>query len=319
MKNKKCSAWWCFPLILFLTSGPLLADVPGSADHPQIGRFTGAEIVDYHQDAFSDYTLPTAKVTGREIKDAVTVEGKLTRITYINPADVSSLEVTRAYEEALLSQGFEILFSCKDADCGGRSFNHAMNNPYDMRLAENYADQRYLALRLARPDEGDVYTNIYSVRNTSGGGADRDRIYTRIHVVELKPRERQVEIIPADEMARQLDLDGRVALYGIYFDLDSDQLKPESNPTLEEIAKLLQGNPQLALLVVGHTDNQGRLDYNLDLSKRRAASVVRALTGQHGIDGSRLEPHGVAFLAPVATNSSEDGRAKNRRVELVPR
>jgi outer membrane protein OmpA-like peptidoglycan-associated protein len=71
--------------------------------------------------------------------------------------------------------------------------------------------------------------------------------------------------------------------------------------------------------VVGHTDNQGTLAYNLDLSKRRAAAVVKALVRQHGIAAGRLEGHGVGFLAPVAPNDSEPNRAKNRRVELVKR
>jgi outer membrane protein OmpA-like peptidoglycan-associated protein len=108
-----------------------------------------------------------------------------------------------------------------------------------------------------------------------------------------------------------------VVLYGIHFDTDKYDIKPESEPTLGEIARLLQQDPTLRLNVVGHTDNVGGLEYNEDLSERRAASVVTYLTGRHGIDASRLSPVGAGMTSPIASNDTEEGRAKNRRVELV--
>lgn len=108
-----------------------------------------------------------------------------------------------------------------------------------------------------------------------------------------------------------------MAIYGIYFDTNSAEIKPESKPALEEIGKLLRNNPDLKLLVVGHTDNVGDFDFNLQLSQRRAEAVVRALVREQGVAVSRLRSHGVSFAAPVATNDDEEGRAKNRRVELV--
>jgi outer membrane protein OmpA-like peptidoglycan-associated protein len=106
-------------------------------------------------------------------------------------------------------------------------------------------------------------------------------------------------------------------LYGIQFDFDSDALKPDSAPVLEEIAKAMAETPGLKLYVVGHSDNEGTLQYNQDLSTRRASSVVSELTGHHGIESGRLAALGVGPAAPVASNDSEDGRALNRRVELV--
>lgn len=94
-------------------------------------------------------------------------------------------------------------------------------------------------------------------------------------------------------------------------------MKPESKATLEQIAKLL-GNTQLKLLVVGHTDNVGEFAGNMDLSKRRAEAVIAVLVGQYKVDRKRLTPAGVSFASPVAANTSEEGKAKNRRVELVP-
>jgi outer membrane protein OmpA-like peptidoglycan-associated protein len=86
---------------------------------------------------------------------------------------------------------------------------------------------------------------------------------------------------------------------------------------MQEIGKLLSANTQLKVHVVGHTDNQGRSDYNVDLSRRRAANVVRELTSKYGIAADRLDSFGCGMYAPVASNDADEGRAKNRRVELV--
>jgi outer membrane protein OmpA-like peptidoglycan-associated protein len=108
-------------------------------------------------------------------------------------------------------------------------------------------------------------------------------------------------------------------VYGIYFASGKADLTPESGAALTAIGDLLARNPALALHVVGHTDNVGELAANLDLSSRRAAAVVAALMREHGVAATRLEPHGVGPLAPVGSNATEEGRARNRRVELVVR
>jgi outer membrane protein OmpA-like peptidoglycan-associated protein len=118
-------------------------------------------------------------------------------------------------------------------------------------------------------------------------------------------------------MAREIADTGRVAVYGIYFDFNKADLKPESKPTLDEIAKLLAGDLQLKLYVVGHTDNVGEIGYNMTLSQARAEAVVKALVTEYKVDAGRLKSYGIGPLSPVASNKSEEGRAKNRRVELV--
>jgi OmpA-OmpF porin, OOP family len=155
--------------------------------------------------------------------------------------------------------------------------------------------------------------------NKAGGGPDKDRAMVQLNVVELQPMEERMVVTEASAMERDLAADGRVAVYGILFDFDSDTMRGDSKPQLDEIGKLLKDSPVLNVLIVGHTDSQGAFDYNVDLSKRRAASVVEALVGQYGIERARLTPVGVGMAAPVATNRSEDGRARNRRVELVER
>lgn len=299
-------------------------DVAGSADHPLIPRYEGSEIVRYETEAFTDHRMLTGAVQAsggleNNLSSTIPLEGALTRITYRAPADRSSLEVVRNYEQALQAAGFETIFSCSAAECGGRNFNHAASpRNYYMGFGEYHAEQRYLAARLARA-EGDVYASVYVVMNKAGGGPDKDRAMVQLNVVELQPMEERMVVTEASAMERDLAADGRVAVYGILFDFDSDTMRPDSKPQLDEIGKLLKDSPVLNVLIVGHTDSQGAFDYNVDLSKRRAASVVEALVGQYGIERARLTPVGVGMAAPVATNRSEDGRARNRRVELVER
>jgi len=127
------------------------------------------------------------------------------------------------------------------------------------------------------------------------------------------------QYIAADAAAMGADLKstGHIALYGIYFDTNRSEVKPESKPALEQIAKLLAQDPGLNLMVVGHTDMTGSLDANMKLSQARGEAVVQALVSQHGVAASRLKGYGVGPLAPFATNDTEEGRGKNRRVELV--
>ena len=110
---------------------------------------------------------------------------------------------------------------------------------------------------------------------------------------------------------------GKAVVYGVYFDFNKTDITPESTATLTEITKLLQQDLKLRLYVVGHTDNVGGFDYNMDLSQRRAEAVVKELAARYQVDGSRLKALGVGPAAPVTSNETEEGRARNRRVELV--
>lgn len=156
-------------------------------------------------------------------------------------------------------------------------------------------------------DDKEVWINLWV---TSGGEG------YRLTIVE-KAIMKQEGVADPTALAGDIKEKGRVAIYGIYFDTDSAVIKPESEPTLKAIAELLKNDSSLKLFVVGHTDWVGKLDYNMDLSARRAQSVVEALVSKYGISGSRLLARGVGPLAPVSTNTTEEGRKLNRRVELV--
>lgn len=121
----------------------------------------------------------------------------------------------------------------------------------------------------------------------------------------------------AATLSSELTATGHTIVPGIYFDTGKADVKPESDASLKEVAKVLQQNPALRLYVVGHTDNVGTLTSNVSLSNQRAASVLKVLTTQYNVAASRLQAYGDGPYAPVASNDSDDGRARNRRVELV--
>jgi len=140
----------------------------------------------------------------------------------------------------------------------------------------------------------------------------------RYWVTTVKAEEMAQEMqSTAEVMGKDISAVGHVAVYGIYFDTDKAVIKPESEPALVEMAKLLKSTPGLNVFIVGHTDSTGVFEHNMKLSQDRATSVVNALVTKHGIAAARLRPMGVASLAPVASNKTEEGKAKNRRVELV--
>jgi outer membrane protein OmpA-like peptidoglycan-associated protein len=139
----------------------------------------------------------------------------------------------------------------------------------------------------------------------------------QLDVIEPKPMEGGLVTVDAAALGNDIAQNGHTAVYGIFFDSGKADVKPESEPALREIAKLLQENAKLQLYVVGHTDAIGTLNSNMDLSQRRAEATVNVLTGKYGVALVRLRSWGDGPTAPVATNKTEDGRAKNRRVELV--
>jgi outer membrane protein OmpA-like peptidoglycan-associated protein len=169
-------------------------------------------------------------------------------------------------------------------------------------------DPHYLSAKLPRP-EGDVYVSLL----VSSYG----NVYATLYVIEVKPMDSGMIKVDAAALATDINRTGHSAVYGIYFDTGKADIKPESDAALKEITKLLQQDPKLKLHVVGHTVNVGTLASNMDLSRRRADAVAKALTTKYQIAALRLTSEGVGPLAPVMSNDSEDGRAKNRRVELV--
>jgi outer membrane protein OmpA-like peptidoglycan-associated protein len=207
-------------------------------------------------------------------------EGKLTQINYSlkeGSKEFSFIQIVRNYENAVKKLGGKILLS----------------------------ETRILNAQIEK-NKGVTYVSVEAFND--------GRDYTLI-IVENKPMEDEVTI-DAASMNKGISETGKIAVYGIYFDTGKSDIKPESKPTIDEIVKMLKQNSTLKLFVVGHTDSDGKLESNMKLSSDRAASVVKALI-ENGIQAARLKSSGVGPYCPVESNRTEEGKAKNRRVELV--
>jgi outer membrane protein OmpA-like peptidoglycan-associated protein len=292
------------------------ADVAGSGDHPLIPRYPGSEIIKYQALDFDEYTMAVGPRSGGSPASR-TIEGKVIRMLYrLTPTERSTLEVFRNYEKAFADAGFEVIFACGRQECGS-NFAYEVRYKVNRMPIESKDDTRYLAATLTHASEGQLTVALAVQRYNLSGGSGDPAVWVALDIVEAQAMDVGMELMLADEMSQDLEAEGRAVLYGILFDYDSASIQSQSAQTIAQIAQLLKGDTTLKLLVVGHTDNQGALDYNIDLSSRRAASVVQTLVSEHGISADRLSPHGVGYLAPAAANASENGRAKNRRVELV--
>jgi OmpA-OmpF porin, OOP family len=330
------------------------SDKKGSKDSPLLKRYEGSFIAAYERKSFAEFTLPLSPIEKvvperltqqnnrvYEPKNKKALEGSYTRIAYLLPAERTPLEVMRNYQEEIKGKGGTVLFECKGAECGGApdrslgagggdmtfaSYLYAPERVTDPNgsnawcaVAEKGTDQRYTAAELPQSSAHVsvlAYTIVAPDRHDSCL-AFNGRTVAVVDIIEAKAREQKMVTVNAGEMAKSIDATGRVALYGIYFDFNKADVKPESDATLEQIAALMKQSAALKVLVVGHTDNVGSFTFNQDLSQRRAASVVAALATRFSVGKERMTPVGVSFASPVAPNKTEDGRAKNRRVELV--
>jgi outer membrane protein OmpA-like peptidoglycan-associated protein len=238
------------------------------------------------------------------------LEGKVTRFKYSQVQGRSGLEVIRSYQAALQKAGFQLLFQCDGNACISPKFNKGYTESQSGIWCVNCEEpMRYLAAKLPRAT-GDVYVSVVVEKDKYEGG-------TWLSIVELKPIEANTVIVKAEAMRSEISNAGHTPIYGVYFDTGKAVIKPESDATLAEIAKLLTANAAMKLHVVGHTDNVGTSAANMELSRQRAAAVVAALVTKHQIAAARLDSAGVGPFSPVATNRTEEGRSKNRRVELV--
>lgn len=210
----------------------------------------------------------------------VRVEGKYTKIEY---------RVSKELEGKRSSTQVHRNYANAIKSIGGNSYEYTSNSS---------------SLKLVK-DGGEIWVNVY-------GHGDA----FSLTIIEKGTMTQEV-VADAKFMAEGISATGHVAVYGISFDFNKSDVKPESEPALREIAKMMKDNPKLKVYIVGHTDNVGEFSYNMKLSQARADAVVKDLVTKYRIEGGRFRAQGVGPIAPVTSNKTEDGRAKNRRVELV--
>jgi outer membrane protein OmpA-like peptidoglycan-associated protein len=269
-------------LLTACVAGAQSKDVPGSKDPALFTRMPHYILTDYKESPFDAYEFTIQK--GNDTADQ-RVEGH--KVEYRYDFDSSAgvpagmLQIARNYQNATIKVGGKTLYFRDQGSSVDATFLIARNGQ------ENW-----------------VFISC------QGSGA----VYF-ITIVEKQAMQQDVTA-NADVMKSGLTDTGHAEVPGIFFDFNKSEVKPESQPALAEVVKLLRANPGLRVWVVGHTDNVGAVDANVALSNARAAAVVAALV-KLGIDTRRLTPHGDGPYAPVASNSTDEGRAHNRRVELV--
>jgi len=258
------------------------ADQPGSKDYPGITRMPNTFIQTYNHLQFDAFNFTIATVNNRDKKQSVEGERYFIRYKLKDGAErTSPLQKIRNYENAAKASGGQVVWD---------SINGSNEGEVTLRLRKGASEVW-------------VYINAYTSEYS-------------LDIIEKGAMQQEVTV-DASAMASSIADTGSVAIYGINFDTARSDIKPESEPVITEIAKLLSNNPALKVGIVGHTDMIGDATSNMKLSQARAQSVINELVSKHSISAARLVAFGAGPWAPVASNKSDDGRAKNRRVELV--
>jgi len=323
---KRILAACVFLFLSGLTCGA--QDLPNSNDPAGMKRYEGSELIGYRAPKFDEYVLPLGPPTSVSppvYEKSKPVDGQIGYYTYLAPAGRSPAELFRNYKQEFQRLGIEVQYEKAAGQHGwfGPGFDKiADETDIAQILAYDEDDERLLVgkSRDAKPSYYVVFVTAYKdgiIPERLQGRIAKGQALAQLVVVTADVMEKKMAFVNAADMKQAIHDSGKVAVYGLYFETDKDTVKAESQPALAEIAKLLNSDPALRLHVVGHTDNQGKPDYNLDLSRRRAASVVAELTAKYGVPATRLDAFGCGLYAPVASNGAEEGRAMNRRVELV--
>lgn len=290
-----------------------------------VGAPAGATLTAVRTQPFDRYDLPVGAY-GPEGPRVLSLEGEVTmRAFRLDDPAASTADAIAGYRERLSALGFATIFSCRTSECGGFDFRfNATLLPAPAMLIDT-ADFQQLSMRRDAADGGAIYVSVLASRVLGQVHVQTVTVRSGARILRVTPSpgiEAAVDalILPQDERSvfDRLMGKGHVRVEGLVFDTGGARLSPGSADALDMLARLLTRNPDIRVAIVGHSDNQGALDINVELSRKRAEAVMAALT-ERGVAAARMEAHGAGWLAPVAANDTEAGRALNRRVELVLR
>ncbi|MFA6316855.1 MAG: OmpA family protein [Elusimicrobiota bacterium] len=302
------------------------ADIPNGQDHPAISRFKGS-VLEYHNEAkWGQYKLPVGPKGDFDFDKPTVFEGRVVRTQYSAPLADTPEFILRNYQAAFKKAGFAILASKANEQLGFQDRVHTWQNKYyDTGGFYNGIGNEKFGFGLELP----VWKTSRAFIAARGNVGGKELVaavyivpkdaYTTItqDVIELESAD--TGNVTVESISKDISAKGFVAIYGIHFDTGKSDIKSGSEAALKSIAEYVNAAQGKAFFVVGHTDDVGDLEANMSLAKARAAAIVEALTKEHAVAAGRLLPHGVGPLSPASTNASEDGRALNRRVELVER
>ncbi|MGI3166717.1 OmpA family protein [Pseudooceanicola sp. 200-1SW] len=314
-----------------LAALPLLAPGPARAQVlpdslPFAARQTATSLR-----APDSYAFPIGPATAQAAPPVQLVEGTITRRAWVTPGgDVTSLQLLRPLRAALEAEGFETLLNCAAQRCGGFDFRFALEVIDPPAMMIDLFDYRALTARRGGTAEAPAQMVFVLVSRSSSAGyiqvveADSTPGAAPTDPVDPAPT-KGLAALPAaplgeaqaDSFASALERDGRLVLSDLRFATGAVRLEGGPAASLDALAQVLAAHPEARLLLVGHTDSEGSLDTNRTLSRQRAEAVRQRLIQAHDIAPGRIEAHGVGFLAPIASNTTEAGRKANRRVEAI--
>ena len=286
-------------------------DIEGGKDYPLVSRFKGS-IMEWYQvrnfDRYFILSLKDNKISNYE------VDGKITRIQYSVGKEHSVFEIYKSYENSLKESGFEILTTLNDKNCGvnlqeqlyNDEFNGLNKLPHE---ALNPGDDEFYYLAVKKQtDDKDIYIVIYTA-------FERGDLLITFDAIEVQSMDKG--LVSVKDLEIGLSQKGHIAIYAIHFDKGKSDIKPNSDTVLKNIAEYLNAHSDKNYIIVGHTDNTGDFEANVKLSKARADAVMNELVTKYSVKAEQLKAYGDGSTAPVASNSTDDGKAKNRRVEIV--
>ena len=275
-----------------------------------------------HVDNIGSYNLPVGPWAAGQI-DSVATEGRVTQSVWMLPADsLTTLQILMPLRDQLSAQGYDIQFECNDEACGGFDFRFSTEIAPEPEMHVDLGDFRFISALRSSGDETEAVSVLVSKSVTNGYIQVMHVEPANIENVELtvSTNSPDIELLSSssgNEFGQMLEQTGFAVLEDLTFTTGSSALQEQEFQTLSNLALYLNTNPGRKVALVGHTDTEGSLEGNINLSKRRAESVMQTLISEHGVEVAQLKAEGMGYLSPRATNLTDEGRALNRRVEVI--
>lgn len=301
---------WCLgALLAFLTATCLHADI--LAAFPE-----NTQKAEEHITEHGSYGLPIGPWTEGSMLNR-RVEGRVEQSAwYVSDYDASTLTLFAPLREELLQDGWNILFECETVDCGGFDFRYSIRVIPEPAMHVDLGDFRFLSASKGRGVR-ESFISLLVSRSTGAGAGYIQMIRVGPHqMAALPPPPPPVKAVDSGDLAKTL-AEGALVLAGVVFDTGAADVAKGGDQELAALADFLKAQPEQTLGLVGHTDASGSLEANVAISKRRAEAVRQRLIKEFGVDPKRLSAFGAGYMSPRASNQTEEGRAKNRRVEAI--
>lgn len=279
---------------------------------------------------FGSYKVPISPYQGGTVQ-TIWAEGEVRQQAWqVQSPGLTTLQLLSPLRSQLFEDGFEVIYECEARDCGGFDFRYATSVLPEPDMHVDLGDYRFLATQRMGAERPE-YVSLLISRSAGRGFVQVVRVGPKSsketfvtastkNAVKAAPKttaSATIGPITGLPLIEQLETHGRAVLEDLTFQTGSSNLGETEFASLQALAAYLITNPSRSIVLVGHTDAEGSLAGNINLSRKRAASVKSRLTKDLGIPNAQVNADGVGFLSPLTTNLTEEGRTLNRRVEVI--